>query len=109
VLGCEEDRVRVTVLYFEDCPNWKMARRQLQDALVTAELADCVEVSYQRVETPEEAERVGFRGSPTILVDGRDPWAALDAPIGLSCRIYRTELGADGSPSVAQLVEALTE
>lgn len=101
--------MRVTVLYFEDCPNWKIASQRLRDALTTVGLTDSVEVSYQRVETAEEAERVGFRGSPTILIDGRDPWAAPDAPIGLSCRIYQTEQGGEGSPSVAQLVEALTE
>ena len=101
--------MQVTVLYFENCPNWKMASRRLQDALSTVGLTDAVEVSYQRVETPEEAERVGFRGSPTILIDGRDPWAAPDGPIGLTCRIYQTERGGRGSPSVAQLVEALNE
>jgi hypothetical protein len=101
--------MQVTGLYFEDCPNWKTARQRLQEALAAAGRSGAFEVSYQRVETPEEAERVGFRGSPTILIDGRDPWAAPDAAIGLSCRIYRTEEGADASPSVAQLVEALTE
>ena len=99
--------MQVKVLYFDDCPNWSVARRRLYEALGAAGLADRVEVSYQRVETAEEAERVGFRGSPTILVDGRDPWAEGAAISGLSCRIYRTEHGPDGAPSVAQLAEAL--
>jgi glutaredoxin len=100
--------MQVTVLYFEGCPNWKTARRRLEEALAKTAASDTVEVSYQRVETPEEAERISFRGSPTILIDGRDPWAKPDAPIGFSCRIYQTELGAEGSPSVDQLVEALS-
>jgi hypothetical protein len=100
--------MQVTVLYFEGCPNWQTACQRLDEAIATAAVSAGVEVSYQRVETPEEAELVGFRGAPTILVDGRDPWAARDAPIGLSCRIYQTEHGPEGSPSVAQLVEALT-
>jgi hypothetical protein len=99
--------MQVKVLYFDDCPNWKMARRRLQDALLAAGLADAVDVSYQTVETADEAARVGFRGSPTILVDGRDPWADSGTTGGLSCRIYRTEHGPEGSPSVAQLAEAL--
>lgn len=99
--------MELKVLYFEGCPNWKVARQRLNEALAVAGLTDTVEVTYQAVETPEEAERVGFRGSPTILIDGRDPWADEDAPVGLSCRIYRTEHGAEGSPSGAQLAEAL--
>ena len=101
--------MQLTVLYFKDCSNWKIASQRLQYALTKVAMTDAVEVSYQRVETPEEAERVGFRGSPTILVDGRDPWAAPDAPIGLSCRIYQTEHGREGSPSIGQLIEALNE
>jgi hypothetical protein len=99
--------MQVKVLYFDDCPNWKVARQRLGEALAAAGLAQEVEVSYQTVETPEEAERVGFRGSPTILVDGRDPWAEEGGPGGLSCRIYQTERGPEGSPSVQQLAEAL--
>jgi len=99
--------VQVKVLYFEDCPNWKVARQRLRDAIETTGLGQEVEVGYQAVETPEEAERVGFPGSPTILVEGRDPWAENDGPAGLSCRIYQTEHGPDGAPSVAQLAEAL--
>jgi hypothetical protein len=99
--------MQVTVLYFDDCPNWKVARQRLHEALAAGGLADEVDVSYQTVQTAEEAERVGFRGSPTILVDGRDPWADNGATGGLSCRIYRTEHGPDGAPSVAQLAEAL--
>ncbi len=99
--------MQVQVLYFGDCPNWEIARQRLDQALAAAALTERVEVTYQTVETHEEAERVGFRGSPTILVDGRDPWAESGATGGLSCRIYATEHGSDGAPSVAQLTEAL--
>jgi len=100
--------MQVKVLYFEDCPNWQVADARLREALNAAGLAAEVEVTYQAVETPEEAELVGFRGSPTILLDGRDPWADEDGPVGLSCRIYRTERGAEGAPSAVQLAEALS-
>jgi hypothetical protein len=53
------------------------------------------------------AERVGFRGSPTILIDGRDPFATGAEPIGMSCRVFRTEDGAQGAPTEAQLREVL--
>jgi hypothetical protein len=65
------------------------------------------ELVLERVATPEDAERLRFRGSPTILIDGRDPFANEAAPFGLSCRVYRTERGLEGSPSLEQLREAL--
>ena len=33
---------------------------------------------------------MGFHGSPYVLLDGHDPFAASDPPIGRACRIYRT-------------------
>jgi hypothetical protein len=37
----------------------------------------------------------------------RDPFAEGDAATGLSCRLYRTEHGVSGSPSVEQLMQVL--
>jgi hypothetical protein len=59
------------------------------------------------VETEEQAAAVGFRGSPTILVDGEDLFADHPAPGGLSCRVYRTADGLAGTPGTAELVRAL--
>ncbi|MGH9150076.1 MAG: hypothetical protein ACRD0D_08965 [Acidimicrobiales bacterium] len=62
---------------------------------------------YQRIGTPEAADAAGFRGSPTILLDGRDPFAEGEAQVGLSCRRYHTEAGVEGAPSQAQLAAVL--
>ena len=43
--------------------------------------------------TPEEAEELGLRGSPTVLVNGRDPFMDQASTASLSCRIYRTPGG----------------
>jgi len=48
------------------------------------------------------AERAECRGSPTILIDGRDPFATGAEPIGMSCRVFRTEDGPQGPPTEAQ-------
>jgi hypothetical protein len=95
----QEWTMRVTVLYFEGCPNWRAA-----DARLRA-LADEPGFTVDRrvVDTPDEAERMRFRGSPTILVDGRDPFASGDEPVGLSCRVYDTPQGPAGAPTAAQL------
>ena len=59
------------------------------------------------VDTPEAAQAVGFHGSPSIHIDGVDPFADLNAPVGLTCRIYRTPTGAAASPERSQLRAAL--
>ena len=94
----------VTLLYFDDCPNWKVADQRL--SAIAADRAD-VMVTRLRVETVEEAERVGFHGSPSILVDGVDVFAGPGSSVGLSCRIYRTPDGMAGVPSLEQLRGAL--
>jgi hypothetical protein len=82
-----------------------MADRDLKQAIRVLDLQ--AEISYQKVETHDEAEQLQFRGSPTILISGRDPFADLDAPVGLSCRVYRTELGSAESPGVDALRRVL--
>ena len=97
--------MEITLEYFDGCPNWQ---RVDQDLLaIIDELALTTEVRYQLVDTPEAAIEHDFRGSPTIRINDVDPFAEKDAPVGLSCRIYRTEDGLTGSPSREQLAEAL--
>jgi hypothetical protein len=96
--------VEVRLLYFEGCPNWRLADERLR--ALGAELG--FEVVHEQVETAEEAHARRFRGSPTVLVDGRDPFAREDEPVGLACRIYQTPQGPAGAPTVDQLREVLT-
>lgn len=96
----------VTFLAIDGCPNADLARRRLVEALETLDL-DTAIVTFTTVRTTAEAERLRFRGSPSILIDGIDPFAEGAAPVGLSCRMYRTELGIEGAPSVAALADAL--
>ncbi len=97
----------VRLLYFEDCPNRRVAEARLKEALVSVG-ADPDAVIYEQVTTLDQAEALGFRGSPTILVDGTDPFAEPDAPAGLTCRIYRTAMGVQQAPTVEQLQAVLT-
>jgi hypothetical protein len=100
--------VQITLRYFEGCPNWRLAETRVKEALAAAGGPEGA-IAYERVESHEQAERLGFRGSPTLLVDGEDPFAEKGAPVGLACRIYRTEEGPEGAPTVAQLRAALRE
>ena len=54
-----------------------------------------------------EATGLGMAGSPTILVNGRDPFAQGAEP-SLSCRLYCGGDGPpDGAPSVEDLIKVL--
>lgn len=94
----------ITIRYFDGCPNWEVARARLGEAF--KELGEARPLLLERVETPKEADDLDFRGSPTVLIDGIDPFDAT-GPTGLSCRMYRTDVGLEGAPSVDQLVAAL--
>ena len=91
--------MQVELQYFDGCPNWMEVDRAI--GLLADELG--FDLSYRRVETPEEAELMSFRGSPTIVVDGVDPFAAGGDGVGLSCRIYQTPQGPAGKPTPDQL------
>lgn len=95
--------MHVELLYFEGCPHWTIAEERLRAVAGARGLR----VERRLVTTPEEAERARFRGSPTILVDGRDPFARDDEGFGLSCRVFQTPSGPAGSPTIEQLEEAL--
>jgi len=96
----------VRLVYFGDCPNWRIADSRLKEALIRAG-ADPDRVVYQQVTTAEDAEASGFGDSPTILVDGTDPFAHLDDPVGLACRLYLSAAGSEPAPTVDQLEAAL--
>ncbi|HSP76647.1 MAG TPA: thioredoxin family protein [Cryobacterium sp.] len=98
--------MEITLQYFDGCPNWTIAAERL--GMIAAERPG-VNVNRHLIETPEDAETIGFRGSPSILVDGRDLFPDLSAAVGLACRIYATPAGFAGAPTLQQLREAIAE
>src|SRR5260370_30128450 len=97
--------MRITVRAVPDCPNALVAAGRITAALAGRP------ASVELVEVTGEAEaaRLGMTGSPTILLDGVDPFAAALAVPSVSCRIYRGPDGAaDGAPSVQNLTAALS-
>jgi hypothetical protein len=66
---------KVEVLYIKGCPHWQdpaRLARSVDEELGTAG----AEVSATLIRTPEQAAELGFTGSPTILVAGRNPFPA---------------------------------
>jgi hypothetical protein len=99
--------MEIELLYFEGCPNWQLAAARLREALRAVGAAE-TPVTYRTVDDPDEAERLGFRGSPTILVNGRDRFARPGDPAGLACRLYPGG-GGDPSPTVEQIQAVLAD
>ncbi len=95
----------ITLKYFDGCPNWKIAAERL--AVIAAEYPGIV-VSRRLVQNLEDAETIGFRGSPSILVGGTDLFPDPSASVGLACRIYTTPTGLAGAPTLEQLRDAIT-
>ena len=98
--------MNIVLWYFDGCPNWKLADQRLTE--IAAE-RPYVTVARHVVDTVEEAERVGFHGSPSILVDGVDVFADGDAGIGLACRVYITPDGPAGAPTLEQLRAVISD
>ncbi|MFD5193194.1 alkylmercury lyase family protein [Streptomyces sp. NPDC058357] len=87
-----------------DCPNAQPALEQVTFALGGRE----AEVELVEVVDEAEAARLGMYGSPTILIDGTDPFAPPGAVPSLSCRLYRAADGTvAGVPDEAALRQAL--
>lgn len=95
--------MQVTLQYVDGCPHWQAVDRRLR--ALAGELGFALD--QQRIDTPEAAETHRFRGSPTIPIDGRDPFASGDEPVGLSCRVYATSDGPAEARTTEQLQAVL--
>ena len=98
--------MEVELLVVADCP-----RQGNAATLVRGELDELgmneTPVPVSVVHSQVEAEQRGFSGSPTILVDGSDPFAEPGAAPALACRLYATPTGPSGLPDAAALRAAI--
>jgi len=94
--------LELTVLAVPDCPNEPVLLERLAEVL-----ADYPDATVTRTVITDEAAaaRHGMHGSPTLLVNGTDPFAMEDARAEFSCRLYHGQDG--GAPSVTALRKAL--
>ncbi|MBL7493331.1 hypothetical protein I6A60_17015 [Frankia sp. AgB1.9] len=95
--------MRLTILHVSGCPGARTLRDRLGGLIGAGDV-----LTVRVVDREDVAREVGMAGSPTLLVDGVDPFAGPGCSVGLSCRLYRDASGhLAGSPSVAQLREVL--
>lgn len=95
----------VSLLYFDGCPNHHDTLVLLEGLLDDAGWDGTIQLV--NVDSTERAEELAFRGSPTVWINGGDPFHDADARVGLSCRIYPTDAGYRGTPPEDELRAAI--
>ena len=97
---------RVELLWWQGCPSHGDAEQLLEQTLTDLGKGD-VHVVRREVRTRSDAARLGFPGSPTFQVGGRDLFPT-DAPPALTCRVYQRSDGRIGPlPDAADLTARL--
>src|SRR5882724_7854011 len=93
--------MKIEVLYIAECPSQIAAVKLLKDVMSAEGIA--AEIREVLITDETVAAALGFRGSPTIRIDGRDVAGEPAKPesFGLSCRLY------PGSPETALPTEDL--
>ncbi|MGH2427424.1 MAG: hypothetical protein ACRDGV_00860 [Candidatus Limnocylindria bacterium] len=94
--------MRVELLYIEDDPGYMQARQNLVEVLTE----DAFETPIQMiaVASEDDAELLGFRGSPTIRIDGSD----IDPPSARSVALRQRDYGHGSNvPSKALIRNAV--
>jgi hypothetical protein len=97
--------VEIELLVVPDCPHEAAAAD-----LITSAVADTgvhATVTRACITSQDQARLRGFVGSPTILLNGSDPFADPTASAAMACRLYPTPDGRRGVPTLRDLRQAL--
>lgn len=97
----------IELLYFDDCPSWQNALENLHRVIEAENLP--FQVRLIEIFTPEQAQEERFLGSPSIRMKGLDLWPEMRTRYNMSCRVYQTDQGMRGSPTVEMLREKIRE
>lgn len=94
---------RLDLRWWAGCPSHGRAEQMVREVLDRTGRHD-VRVRRVEVTTAEQAEALGFLGSPSFAVGGADLFPEPAAPPALTCRAYRLEDGrVSPLPSTEQL------
>jgi hypothetical protein len=97
--------MRIELLYWEGCPSYPEAKAMLEEVLSRRGID--APIQMHEVRTDDEARELGFPGSPTIRIDGRDvDPAGADSRPALNCRIYHLPDGRVSPVPTREQLEA---
>lgn len=108
VRGRQNGRMRVEILHIPGCPNSAEAGARVRAALDETGHPGG-EILFRLLRSVEEAAAVSFAGSPTILLDGVDAFPGSGRTADLACRVYTTEAGLSGVPTVGDLAAVIRQ
>jgi hypothetical protein len=96
----------VELLVMADCPHESEAADLLRRALDDTGLSS-TRFDTRVIRDLSEAQQAGFVGSPTILINGADPFRLPGSQPALACRIYRCAGRKSPLPELRPLRRAL--
>ncbi len=94
--------MKVELLWFDGCASYQHAREMLTRVL----REERIDTPIEMVQVRDGADAVAkkFLGSPTIRLNGVDPFALPgQANFAMQCRVYRTPAGLKGWPTEEML------
>ena len=91
------NKIKIDIQYFNGCPNSSEMIHRVKEAIKGGE--EKIEFNEVLVESNEHAEKIKFRGSPTVLINGEDlEGRAEPEAASLNCRVYE-----NGLPGVEEI------
>lgn len=96
----------IQFLYFEGCPSWHSAWKNLDTAL--KQLNWKIKPEKIEIENDSQAQEYSFLGSPSIKYNGVDLWQETRGEYHMGCRVYQTSEGLRGAPTVEMLMDRLS-
>jgi hypothetical protein len=88
--------MKIEFYYFKSCPSYKVALDHLKEIINEENIEAHLELI--RVDSPEDAQKVGFQGSPSIKINGQDIEGKQNG-YSFTCRIYNVDGALTGIPS----------
>ena len=94
-------KITLEIQYFRGCPNSNELIERVKTAI--QEFDSKIIYFETLVEDNLTAEKVKFRGSPTLLIDGKD-FEDLSEPVhsNLACRFY-----PNGLPTIQEIISSI--
>ena len=90
--------MKIEVLYIPDCPHHQATVERVRNVLASESVLD--EVCEVPVTTEVEAQSLGFPGSPTVRVNGRDIESDRTVTPVFACRLYANGTGIPSEDSL---------
>lgn len=97
--------MKLELQYFEGCPGYEPMREIVRSA--SSDMGISFELEEVHVRKPEQLRAIGFKGSPTLLVEGRDIEDRQDVIDALGCRLYKGKPAPDRWLIESALLRAL--